>query len=179
MLPARSRVRPATSYVREMAMSIFTPERLEAGVFADICAGSGLVGFEALSRGAERVIFVEADRQNLNMIRENARRFVVDDRCTFLCTDARRIAPALPKFLGGSLITAAFVDPPFIPGMAQQILEGVARAAASFSPDALIILRSEDELKAPNDGLRIIERRSAGHGVFWLLSPLAGVSSLP
>ena len=65
-------VRPTPDRLRETLFNILAP-RIEGAVFADIYAGSGAVGIEALSRGASRAIFVEQSRVAANVIRENLR----------------------------------------------------------------------------------------------------------
>src|SRR5205809_7168156 len=96
-LPKNSRIRPATGFVREMLMNIYTPQRLQSGAFLDICAGSGLVGFEALSRGAQHVYFIEVDAQTTQALKDNAEHFGVTEQVTVLRADARRSAPRIAK----------------------------------------------------------------------------------
>src|SRR5574342_275698 len=52
-------VRPTSDRLRETLFNILTP-RIEGARFADICAGSGAIGIEALSRGARHVTFIES-----------------------------------------------------------------------------------------------------------------------
>jgi 16S rRNA (guanine966-N2)-methyltransferase len=173
-LPRNSRIRPATGFIREMAMNLFSPERIEDRLFLDICAGSGLVGFEALSRGAARAYMIEADGRTAAALRENAQRFGVADRCVVLLHDARRCFTPLRKMLGEQRFGAVFIDPPFIPGMAADIVGRVGDGADLFEPDALIIARSPDQLPDAPDGLRLLERRGTGNGAMWLYEPAAG-----
>ena len=51
-IPRQSRIRPATGFIRELAMNLFTPRRIEGGVFLDLCAGSGLVALTRLLSAA-------------------------------------------------------------------------------------------------------------------------------
>ena len=64
--------RPTPDRLRETLFNILSP-RIEGAVFADLYAGTGAVGIEALSRGASRVIFVERGHAALEAIRENVR----------------------------------------------------------------------------------------------------------
>src|SRR5271170_6727582 len=63
-------VRPSPDRLRETLFNILAP-RIEGAIFADIYAGSGSVGIEALSRGASRAIFVEQNRAAVEVIRDN------------------------------------------------------------------------------------------------------------
>src|SRR5262252_2483935 len=65
-------VRPTSDRLRETIFNILTP-RIEAARFADICAGSGAIGIEALSRGARHVTFVESSLKAARIISENLR----------------------------------------------------------------------------------------------------------
>lgn len=76
--PAHSRTRPTTDRVREALFSALeswfgTDTGLEGLSFLDLYAGSGAVGLEAASRGADPVVLVEADRKTAELIRTNAR----------------------------------------------------------------------------------------------------------
>jgi 16S rRNA (guanine(966)-N(2))-methyltransferase RsmD len=167
-LPKNSRIRPATGFVREKLMSLYTPDRLESGAFLDICAGSGLVGFEALSRGAQHVYFVEVDAQTAQALRENAEHFGVADQVTVLRIDARRSAAAIAKATAQhGPISCAMLDAPYIPRMAQDLLERLANALgdnsfAGFTQDALLIARTPDKLSPELPHLNFIDSRDAG-----------------
>ncbi|MCH7472175.1 RsmD family RNA methyltransferase [bacterium] len=174
-LPRGSPVRPATGLVREQVMNLLTAPRLKAGKFLDLCAGSGLIGFEALSRGAPAVIFVEADKATARNISETARTLGVSDRITVIKRDARRCFAAVRKRLDpGERIAAAILDPPYIPGMAEEILLSLGAAADIYVKDALIVVRTPEELPAAVDGLAFDSRRGAGNASLWLYRPQAG-----
>ena len=95
--PAGAQTRPTSDRVREAFFStLATMTDLEGARFADLYAGSGAVGIEALSRGAAFALLVEADPKAARTIRENvAARIVVRD------ADATRecISPALAELL--------------------------------------------------------------------------------
>jgi 16S rRNA (guanine966-N2)-methyltransferase len=71
--------RPTPDRLRESLFNILAP-RIEGAVFADLYAGTGAVGIEALSRGASKAIFVERGRAAVQAIRENVRSLGVADR---------------------------------------------------------------------------------------------------
>jgi len=64
-------VRPTQEKVREAVFDIIGP-RIEGAIFYDLFAGTGAMGIEALSRGAERALFVESSRKVEQVIRSNA-----------------------------------------------------------------------------------------------------------
>src|SRR5215475_9229676 len=72
-------VRPTPDRLREALFNILAP-RIEGASFADLYAGTGAVGIEALSRGASRVLFVEQDRTAVGVIRQNLKSLGADAR---------------------------------------------------------------------------------------------------
>lgn len=64
-------VRPASDMIRQALFNILGP-RVEGAAVLDLFAGTGSLGLDALSRGAERVTFVEKDRRVAQYVRENA-----------------------------------------------------------------------------------------------------------
>lgn len=65
-------MRPTTDRVREALFNILGPA-IEGAVFVDVCAGTGAVGIEALSRGAAEAIFIEQHAPAVALIRQNLR----------------------------------------------------------------------------------------------------------
>ncbi|HEV7844429.1 MAG TPA: RsmD family RNA methyltransferase, partial [Pyrinomonadaceae bacterium] len=68
--PPSMQVRPTSDRLRETLFNILAP-RIEDVRFLDICAGSGAVGIEALSRGAAHVTFVDRSRKMCGLIESN------------------------------------------------------------------------------------------------------------
>jgi 16S rRNA (guanine966-N2)-methyltransferase len=68
--PPSLQVRPTSDRLRETLFNIIAP-RIEDARFLDLCAGSGAVGIEALSRGARYVTFVDRSRRSCQLIESN------------------------------------------------------------------------------------------------------------
>jgi 16S rRNA (guanine966-N2)-methyltransferase len=68
--PPSMQVRPTSDRLRETLFNVIAP-RIEGARFLDLCAGSGAVGIEALSRGAEHVTFVDRSRKMCQLIEAN------------------------------------------------------------------------------------------------------------
>ncbi|NND75655.1 MAG: 16S rRNA (guanine(966)-N(2))-methyltransferase RsmD [Ilumatobacter sp.] len=99
--------RPTTDRVREaMFNSLGSTGLLDGALVADLFAGSGAIGIEALSRGAEHCVFVERDRDALRSLRENLATLDLDDRSQVLTSDAMAAAATLDCDL-------LFADPPY------------------------------------------------------------------
>jgi 16S rRNA (guanine(966)-N(2))-methyltransferase RsmD len=68
--PPSMQVRPTSDRLRETLFNVIAP-RIEDARFLDLCAGSGAVGIEALSRGAKHVTFVDRSRKSCQLIKAN------------------------------------------------------------------------------------------------------------
>lgn len=150
--PDDDRVRPTADRVREAWMSIVSPWIPEARVL-DLCAGSGALGLEALSRGAAEAHLVEMSAASLRCIRENADALGAGAAAVIHRGDALRFV----KGLDAHAFDVAFADPPYGQGMATAIAE--AWLAVPFA-DILGVEHRRDE-HLPGDG----ERRVYGDTV--------------
>src|SRR5438105_5463316 len=107
-VPSGRSVRPTGERVREAWFSILQHFIPGARVL-DLFAGSGALGFEALSRGAVAVDFVETQRLSLAALHANAEPLKVEDRVTIHRVDAVRFAERLQP----GQYDVAFADPPY------------------------------------------------------------------
>ncbi|MBV8828029.1 MAG: RsmD family RNA methyltransferase, partial [Acidobacteriaceae bacterium] len=74
-------VRPTPDRLREALFNVLAP-RIEGAVFLDAYAGSGAVGIEALSRGAQHAILIERNAQALSVLRDNLRTLGLEEQAT-------------------------------------------------------------------------------------------------
>ncbi|MFQ5703708.1 MAG: RsmD family RNA methyltransferase [Gemmatimonadales bacterium] len=107
-LPSDRRVRVTTERVREAWLSILTPF-LDGSHVLDLFAGSGVLGLEALSRGAVSADFVDLSRASVRAIRANAAALQVEESVRVHHGDALRFV-ARPDINSYDI---AFADPPF------------------------------------------------------------------
>ncbi len=99
-------VRPALARMRVSVFEVLRP-RLEGARVADLFAGTGSLGLEALSRGAARAVFLDTDPRCLEAIRRNLEKLRFADRAEVLRASAFEAAPGL------GAADLAFVDPPY------------------------------------------------------------------
>lgn len=105
--PGGHTTRPTTDKVREAIFNALGSLDVVVGArVADLYAGSGALGFEALSRGATFCTFVERDRSALSAIEENRAVLGVRDRTRVKSGDALRMAATIDAEL-------VFADPPY------------------------------------------------------------------
>ncbi len=104
--PRGMATRPSSDRLRETLFNVLAPQ-MEGAVFADLYAGSGAVGIEALSRGAQQVFFVEKAAPALAAIRENLKTLAIHERFKIEpCT----VATGLGRIAG---CTVMYLDPPY------------------------------------------------------------------
>jgi len=111
-------VRPTADRVREAWMSIVSPNLPGARVL-DLCAGSGALGIEAVSRGAAYADLVEIAPPSLRAIQSNLTALGAGDEIRVHRKDALRFVEGLQA----GAYDVAFADPPYDLGMAEAIAE--------------------------------------------------------
>ena len=77
--PPSAQTRPTSDRLRETLFNVLAP-RMEAAQFLDLCAGTGAVGIEALSRGAAHVTFVDQSRKMRSLIEANTSALGIDEK---------------------------------------------------------------------------------------------------
>jgi 16S rRNA (guanine(966)-N(2))-methyltransferase RsmD len=104
--PRGSATRPSSDRLRETLFNVLAP-RIEGAVLADLFAGSGAVGIEAISRGAQQVYFVEKAAPAVAAIRENLKALGIQSGFKI---EPCSVAAALPRIAG---CTIMYLDPPY------------------------------------------------------------------
>lgn len=147
--PRGRNVRPTTDRVREAWMGSLMP-RLPGAVVLDLFAGSGALGLEALSRGAEHVVFVERAKGALDALEANVAALGAREEVRIVRADALK---ALDR-LESEHFDLAVADPPYGEGWEVRLLERFL--ARPFAREFWVEHRSRDPV--PEDP-RIEQRR--------------------
>ncbi len=121
-VPRGRETRPTADRVREAWMSILGP-RLEGALVLDLFAGSGALGLEAISRGAESAVFVERAGAAIELIRSNIVVLGVSDRARVVRGDALRFAAEL----GAGAYAIVLADPPYAEDYARTLVQTFRR----------------------------------------------------
>jgi 16S rRNA (guanine966-N2)-methyltransferase len=116
--PSGRDVRPTSDRVREAWMSAMAPS-IPGALVLDLFAGSGALGLECLSRGADRAVFVENHRASLQVLRANIRLLGAEARSLVVARDA----PGWLETLEPGAFDLALADPPYDRGYAVRVLE--------------------------------------------------------
>ena len=113
--------RPTSDKVKEALFSIIQFE-LAGAQFLDLFAGSGQMGIEALSRGAERAVFVDMGRKPVECIRQNLKELSLSDRAEVHMQNVSDFVSFCNK-----KFDIVFMDPPYRDDLIVPILDNVAK----------------------------------------------------
>jgi 16S rRNA (guanine966-N2)-methyltransferase len=156
-------VRPTSDKVREAIFDVLTaatPGGIR-GRAIDVFAGTGALGIEALSRGAERVIFVEKDPSAVRLIEENLRRSGFADRAEVRTDSAGRALTAMGKN-GEPFFDLAFFDPPYGDGSGPPHAASLA-ANGLLAPGGIVVIElGPGELRTDPPGLATFRMKRYG-----------------
>ena len=162
-------IRPTADRARESLFNIlehgkFSPDGispLRGACVLDAFAGTGALGLEALSRGAERLTCMDSQASSIACIRANARTLGELARVTLFQADATR-PPRPPAGPAGTPCGLVFLDPPYKSGLGPAALAALA-GAGWIAPGAICILEVDKaEHGTAPDGFEILDERRYG-----------------
>lgn len=138
--------RPTTDKVKETIFNMIGPY-LPGGRVLDLYGGSGGLGLEALSRGADEVVFVDRAGQACHVISENAARCGYSDRSRILHLSSEKALNMLSE--QNEVYDYVFLDPPYAK---QHLSKDIAMLLDQkmLSPNAIVIAEHEDTVTLPD-----------------------------
>ena len=154
-------IRPTSDRLRESVFNILEhgyDDVFDGARVMDVFAGTGALGFEAMSRGAKTCLFVEEAAEARGLIRRNQETLGLMGQTRIFRRDATSmgsIGPAEPY-------TLAFLDPPYGKGLAEKALASLI-TGGWLAPGALVVIEeaAKAEVALP-DGLEALDRRLYG-----------------
>ena len=168
-VPSGSRVRPTSDKVKQALFNILG-DRVEGSVFLDLYAGAGSIGIEALSRGADRVMFVDSSRVSLDVVKHNIDQMGFSDRADLSLSQAETF---LKKKSGP--YTIVFLDPPYAEEL-QPLLVLIA-GAGILDTHSIVIAEHFKKQQSPKTAGMLSLYRESRYGDTVLAFYKAGVSS--
>ena len=141
--PKSPGVRPTTDLVRAALFNILAAYTVEDSRVIDLFAGTGAIGIEALSRGAAHADFVEMDRRQVEVIRENLKLTKLADRGTVIPGDVRKVLRQLTP--GYDFI---LMDPPYTQPFPADVVERIG-AAGLLADDGIAVVGHASRVEAP------------------------------
>lgn len=148
--------RPTTDRIKETLFNMIAPWIGDCQ-FLDLFAGSGGIGIEALSRGAEKAVFIEMNRAAMEVIRENIRRTGLEERSELVRAD---VSAGLQR-LSGRKFDYIFMDPPYQGRLEKRTLKLIGELDL-LAEDGMIIAEAALETDfsyADSLGYRIVKEK--------------------
>lgn len=135
-------VRPTSDKIKESLFNILQ-FNIEGRTFLDLFAGSGQIGLEAISRGAEKAVFVDSSKKSIAVIEENIRNCGFTAESKVVNADSLMYIRHCPE-----TFDVAFIDPPYRTGILQEVLPYVAEA---MNDGGIIICEHPADEAAPEE----------------------------
>lgn len=164
--PSDARVRPTADKVRQAIFNVLNHNdfgigfSLQGARVADLFAGTGALGIEALSHGASYALLVDDSAESRALIRENVETLGLTGITKIWRRDATKLGP-LPAGAGGAF-DLVFLDPPYREGLLGKALESLA-GENWLAPNALIVAESaRDEEDTLADAFVVLADRLYG-----------------
>jgi 16S rRNA (guanine966-N2)-methyltransferase len=156
--PGDASIRPTADRLRENLFNILAHaygDPVNGARVLDLFAGTGALGIEALSRGAAFALFIDADAQARALIRENTAALGLGGTSRIFRRDAAKLGPVHPL----EPFTLAFLDPPYLHGLAEKALAS-ARDGGWLASGAFIVVEEATKAAlATPAGFAELERR--------------------
>lgn len=157
--------RPTSERIKEAVFSSIQFD-VEGRRVLDLFAGSGQMGLEALSRGAEKATFIDLSREAMDIVKQNARTTGFFDVSHFLVSDWRNY---IRKASGREQFDLVFVDPPYAMECCADAADYLAERELII-PGAIVVLESgEEEISLDDErlaGYRVIKSTHYGKKTF-------------
>ncbi len=144
------RTRPTTERVKEAVFSMIQFD-IEGRRVLDLFGGSGQMSLEALSRGAESATIIDNNLEAVNIIKRNAQKTKLYEKCRVLCTD---YVQYIRSVSGKDSFHLIFVDPPYGEKLLPDVLKKLNNAGL-VAPGGMVICEGDEEEPADGGALRV------------------------
>ena len=146
---------------------------IEGRVVLDLFAGSGQLGLEALSRGAQKAVFCDADPAAAEIVKQNCKKTRCFKESNVICCDYREYIRGAA--VAGDRFSLVFIDPPYAKRLHCDALRKIYEAGI-LTPDAIVICETDtDAVFAEDTALEeyytLVRRYKAGKAYMFLLEP--------
>ena len=168
--PKSDAIRPTSDKVRGAVFNMLRSRGVLAGAQAVDCfCGTGALGLEALSQGAETCVFMDNARDSLALARENAAALKAGEEAQFILKDAAKLGVRPENILPRDLI---FLDPPYRKNLIPQAIESLQNNNW-LAENAFFVIEAEKGFAAEIPGLDIQDSRAYGETLLMLAIALS------
>lgn len=151
------KVRPTSDMARESLFNILR-DRIAGAKFLDLFCGTGAMGIEAISRGADFVVFNDYSRDSVSLTKQNLEKLGIRDRVKVHTLDAMVLLDSI-----GECFDIVFMDPPYKSDVGEKALNLVAKV---LNEGGIVILENEDGFDGEILGLIKYDERKYGRARF-------------
>ncbi len=161
-------IRPTSDKAREALFNIIGQQIVGSKVL-DLFAGTGALGLEALSRGAQQVVFVDDSQYSCSLINDNCHLCQEEDAVRILRRDLRKKPTFLTKIAEERPFDLVFMDPPYGQGFTRNLLYFFGKEAVILAEDGTLIVEEVHDAELPREsqGLVLQDCRLYGKTGFW------------
>ena len=161
-------IRPTADRAREALFSIIG-SAIEGVAVLDLFAGTGALGLEALSRGAQSAVFVDKSSRSIDLIKRNVELCGFSDKTFIIKRDLAKSLSSLEKLLPGKEFSMIFIDPPYRKALCLKILKELS-SGNILASSGLVVAEDDsgNELPESVGSLILFDRRKYGDTGFWL-----------
>ena len=156
--PENYDIRPTTDKAKEAMFSILTNE-IAGGRVLDLFAGTGALGIEALSRGAEECVFVDHSRQSVALIRRNLDHCGIGEEASVRTGDYRKVLSTL----SGSF-DIILMDPPYNKGLLDEAFQIIGQHGL-LAEDGVIVCEHRKEETLPDEICGFKKEKERRYGI--------------
>ncbi len=170
--PQGLNTRPTADRIKESLFNILGP-RINGAAVLDLFAGTGNLGLEALSRGARHAIFVDHSPVSIGIIKDNAIRTGLQEKCDVFRGDVLKILLRLQR--ENKFFDIIFCDPPYNQGWIQQVV-AFLDVNSLMNPQGILVLEHSrhDELTTELNVLQVKRMERYGETVLSFLQSRNG-----
>ncbi|WP_324824006.1 16S rRNA (guanine(966)-N(2))-methyltransferase RsmD [Sinanaerobacter sp. ZZT-01] len=157
--PLNRQIRPTSDKVKEAIFSMIAGYIGEGIIAADVFSGTGNLGLEAISRGAELVYFGDRSRESLALTRQNISYCKVEEQSVVLPGDYKQVLDRI-----SNKIDVFFLDPPYQDGVLVDCMQTIFDLDL-LERDGVIVAEHDSKEKLPDSlaGFRILKQKEYGN----------------
>ena len=152
--------RPTTDRIKESIFSILSPY-LSGSYVLDLFSGTGNLGIEALSRGAEKAIFVDNNRNSIRVIRENTETTGFKEKSKILQLEALKAISELAK--SGEKYDIIFMDPPYLKGYIVPCIQAIEEGGL-LKDEGIIVIEHDSKDIIPDQFIKLKRIKNRKYG---------------
>lgn len=149
-----SHIRPTADIVKQSIFNKLSYLIQDANVL-DLFCGTGALGIEAISRGAEKCVFADKDERSLNQTKLNLKSLGIQSQT--IKGDFKEVL----KKLRGEKFDLILLDPPYMSGVYEEALE-LIKTNELLSDDGIIVCEHEKSVQINHDGFELIDQKRYG-----------------